>query len=523
MVTSCSKSSFSRIDLKEFTRWLNLHPKTWITCINLLVLTLAYWRFFNVHYSADTYIVYYLDDAIVNIKSGRPLGFVASKLNYFLSLNTPEAQPFVTFLFLLTVAICTTFLTSAFIKHSKQKPTAIKMLICDLIVALVFVNGFFLDWMRFPETYTMLYAPALILLTIATFLTLGNTKINKRSWFGIAFALLLASWFYQTVLFMYLQFALANLIISHRDMKNSLKLTLKFLLMVAIVGIVSIVGSKIVFTAFVNSGLLASGATMRESVYSLHALLGNIEFIIANLGVILLTGNGNEPQYLLLFDFLVLLICLSFTVRTINKNNPKRLIFSIVCIIAILSLSFAPQLINSVPDLSPRVLVGIYVAFSSLALLCFISSQTKIQVKSLMTVVIVVTLFANIYTCNAGTKVELELNSQEHEYSDLVQAEIENYERESGNTVRTIARTCDSSTSKNLRPLTAGLFSDRSWSTPVYWTTTFMINTYENKRYEYEEMEEADKERLFGNVNYDSFDASKQLFFEGNKLYLLVY
>lgn len=50
-----------------------------------------------------------------------------------------------------------------------------------------------------------------------------------------------------------------------------------------------------------------------------------------------------------------------------------------------------------------------------------------------------------------------------------------------------------------------------------------MINEYEGTAYANEEMSAEDKERLFGNVNYDSFDPVAEMAFEGDKLYLLVY
>ncbi len=203
------------------TAQLRKHPRVVFTCINLVVLFLAYWRFcFNVHFSMDTYAVYDVDDAITNIRNGRVLGFVIGKLNYLLNLSNTNVQLAITALFLLVLAICAANLAYRFcafkasnkasrnknnkvqaqannFKHSayanpksvnsrKNLPSPQKAfpfsfstgLVINLAIVLIFTNGFFLDWMRFVECYTMLYAPAIILLTAAVLLTFNNKVIT---------------------------------------------------------------------------------------------------------------------------------------------------------------------------------------------------------------------------------------------------------------------------------------------------------------------------------------------------------
>ena len=121
------------------------------------------------------------------------------------------------------------------------------------------------------------------------------------------------------------------------------------------------------------------------------------------------------------------------------------------------------------------------------------------------------------------TKAELTFNNQERIYSNMVQSEIDKYEQQSGNKVNKIVRTQDADPSRNLEAFDCGPFDYRVWNVAVSWTTTYMINIYENKDYKNEEMQAADKERLFGNANYDTFDPSKQMVFDGDTLYLLVY
>lgn len=210
---------------KRFTQtamtYVRKHPRVVFTCINLVVLFLAYWRFcFNVHFSMDTYAVYDVDDAITNIRNGRVLGFVIGKLNYLLNLSNTNVQLAITALFLLVLAICAANLAYRFcafkasnkasrnknnkvqaqannFKHSayanpksvnsrKNLPSPQKAfpfsfstgLVINLAIVLIFTNGFFLDWMRFVECYTMLYAPAIILLTAAVLLTFNNKVIT---------------------------------------------------------------------------------------------------------------------------------------------------------------------------------------------------------------------------------------------------------------------------------------------------------------------------------------------------------
>lgn len=610
-VANSDNKNSPRNTLSKCAGLLQTHPKTTFSCINFIILMLAYWRFFNVHYSADTYVVYYLDDSSVNIINSRPLGFLAAKLNYLFNINQPNAEFGVTLFFLLVLAICAALLAYKYCRlfeisaasenrkrrnsdtekerklYSKNETKQLlhpetnimqsnffTCLTINLAVILIFTNTYFIDWMRFVECYTMIYAPAIALMTLAFLFTFkekpittkGKSGINKISsthkiqpnhpnpnnnpvslkpnlisssctlaahistgnWIKAGIMLLLASWFYQQALFIYLQLVLGALLISSTyNFRGAIKNAIICVLVVLIVGILSIIVSKLVFLAAIHFGVLAPDAKMRESISSLGDIKNNILFILSNMKTLLRDGCGVTIKYFFPACFFVTGICLLAALISAYDKKPRvivtRLIVAFIFIAAILVLIFSSHLIAKSNDISARTLVGVYAALSSLLIATLCIKGTKKPVLAVCAAVILVALISNISLCNAGTKAELAINEQEHAYSDLVQQEIDEYERTTGNEITKIVRTSDAAPSKNMEDFGCEPFNTRSWNIAVYWTTVFMINIYENRTYEYEEMSAADKERLFGNVNYDAFDAEKQMIFEGNTLYLLVY
>ena len=528
---------------------LQKHLKTTFFCLNFIILLLSYWRFFKVHYSADTYVVYSHDESLVSIINSRPLGYVAGKLNYFFNLNQADAQWFVTLLFLLVISVCVAYLACSFcaisvrnevskrIEQKSEEWVNMKLFcvnissmlvigaVIDLAVLVIFVNGFFLDWMRFPECYIQLYAPSIVLITLAFLFTFYKKADEKRHarWIKVAIMLLLASWFYQAVLFIYLQLVLGALLIcSTNEFRSAIKDAIVCLLVVVVVGVLSIVISKLVFKSFVHFGLLVPEVSLRKSVSSLTDIKENVLFVASNFKSLMLNGYGNAPKCLLPVSFLVASICLLFKLaRAYSKK--VHIIVAMVYMAVVFMLAFSTQFITKDHDLSPRTLVGIYVALSVFLIVGISIKGRKHPVNAISAIVIGVVLFANLYICNVGTKAELALNGQERIYCDLVQGEIDEYESASGNEITKIIRATDAAPSKNMEDIGCEPFDSRNWNIGTTWSTTYMINFYEGRNYTNEEMTVTDKERLFGNVNYDSFDAGKQMVFEGDALYLLVY
>ncbi len=172
-----------------------------LTFVNLCALVAAYWLFFNVHYSADTYITYALDDSLVHIRNSRPLGYLAAKAGYLLGLNSASTQPFVTGAFLLILALCTTYIANTISNYlAPEDRSAAKAWAFDLAILLIFVNGFFLDWLRFPEVCLVLYGPTIVLLAFALRFTFTEKAKDRKPWtrWTVVTLLLLAIFFVST-------------------------------------------------------------------------------------------------------------------------------------------------------------------------------------------------------------------------------------------------------------------------------------------------------------------------------------
>ena len=508
--------------------------------LNLLLLLLSYGALLRVHYSGDTYIVYALDDSLVNIRNGRPLGYLFAKGAYFLNLQRATVQPLMTVLFLVLISVCVAVLAAHVAlcceKEELCSPIALslaRLFLVDLAVLIVFVNGFFLDWMRFPECYVMIYGPALFFTFAALYLTVSVLSNRHRTgkslaakWLAIALCLLLSSWCYQVSLFLYLQLAIGiALAESTRRFEYAACTAVRSGIAVVLAGLLSSIGAKVIYLTFVSRGMIDPSLPVRTSVLSLEAIAENARFILENLRYVLIDGLGSNLPYLLPLALCASLFGALYSVISVNRNHLLRAVVSAFAIVAILALVFAVQLISANHDLSARTLLGAFGAISGL-LLVSICGEKPESCKMFLTVdfvILLTVLVAGMIACRIGSRVELQINEQERWYSGVVESAIREYEDETGNVVTTIVRASDAAPSLRREPIDAPLFCDRTWSIATYWTTTYMINEYEGTSYVNREMSHEDKERLFGGANYDSFDPAVEMAFEGDKLYLLVY
>lgn len=505
---------------------------------NVAILLFSYGFFLHVHYSGDTYIVYSLDDSLVNIRNGRPLGFLLAKVAYSLGLQNASVQPLVTFFAFVLISGCVAAL--AFHIAQSFKLTSIwpniggALVFVDLALLIIFVNGYFLDWMRFPERYIMIYGPAWSLGMIGLYLTVslltaGDGFSKSKStiyWLAICFSLLLSSWCYQVILFFYLQITVAlSLAVSTHCYKCAVRSVLTGVLVVLLVSLCSSFGAKGIYNLFIARDLIDPSLPVRSTVASLGAILDNLVFLVNNLWPILLNGQNTAVRYMPLFGIASSAICAAHVLVKARKGQPLKFVVDLAALVGIFLLAFSVQLLSASHDLSARTLVGFYVAISSyfLVFACVDGTEDNKRRIGFGYGVAVLILICGIGACRIGTSVELEINSQERMYADQVQASIEEHEKATGESVRTICRTADSNPSPRREELETSLFNDERWNIATYWTTTYMINQYEGTDYLNEEMSDTDKARLFGDVNYDSFEPDKQIVFEGDKLYLLVY
>lgn len=507
--------------------------------LNMGVLLLSYGTFLRVHYSGDTYAVYARDDSLVNIRNGRPLGFLFAKGAYLLNIQKAAVQPLMTVLFLLLISTCVAVVAGHLISGGDSsadcaRASRFKVLLADLALLILFVNGFFLDWMRFPECYVMIYGPALFFVFCALYVTATiladerarDARKKALRWLVVVICLLLSSWCYQVTLFIYLQLAIGvSLSESTRRFEHAARTAVCSAFAVLAAGLLSMIGAKAAYALFVARGMVDPSLPVRESALSLEMIAGNSLFVLENLSHVFVGGMDSNLPYLLLFTTAAPLAgALLLTVRS-NGGQPLRMLLSLLAIAAMLSMMFAVQIISANHDMSARTLLGCFGAISGLLLMsiCAKWPEPSKAAQVLSVAVITVVLIAGIVVCRIGTRVELQINEQERWYAEMVETAIRDYENETGCIVTTISRTSDSSPSMGRDPVNAPLFRDRAWSIATYWTTTNMINEYEGTAYANEEMSAEDKERLFGNVNYDSFDPVAEMAFEGDKLYLLVY
>ena len=241
---------------------------------------------------------------------------------------------------------------------------------------------------------------------------------------------------------------------------------------------------------------------------------------------------GLMPVYflgLLVFILIALsLICLAYA-----KDKKKIVLFALFTIIIwLLPPSFA--IVMATIYMPSRTLIGIFMALSVQMLMaykcvCVCISDRKVLFYFFQGIVLIYA-FVVLYSVQTMAADVLITNKMEMAQMRMMQNIIDEYEDETGNIVDTVAVT----------HLKNGIYAyDKSNTNMNYmgypsthmvinkeWCDVVFLNYVNGKNYKRADIPEEDVERFFPDLNWEDFDTfnpTKQMVFEGNVLYWAQY
>ncbi|MEG1011496.1 MAG: glucosyltransferase domain-containing protein [Ruthenibacterium sp.] len=173
----------------------------------------------------------------------------------------------------------------------------------------------------------------------------------------------------------------------------------------------------------------------------------------------------------------------------------------------------------------PRIVFVVFWAFSIVFVLAYSILQTRNQKIFLLCLALVSLLVTWFYLQTSITDFFI-ANSLDKEYVTSVQTEIENYEKESSQTISKVAV----SSNKPRTPIESK-YLHLNYTNSTYcnrivydsWADVEFLNFVNHTKYQKVEMSSSVYQKYFATSNAKEFNAKEQLVFDGDTLYWMIY
>lgn len=482
--------------------------------INLIFYLLTFGIFFRFHLSIDSYSTLYniLELPFHQVSSGRFFGALISFLLTRLGINVVLHQWFSTALLILSLSASTTILTLNFFH---QKLSNLQRIIINLAFLIPGISVFFTEWFMFPEASYQI-GIGLFLCVLAIIEVQRHKSLSSL----LAFVLLFLSLsIYQVFVEFFVIYAFCFIC---RDMgtaivKKTIFRIVSFISIALGASILNIVVAKIV------SNLFNVPMSTRSAVFSVDVIKENITKLLALQPHLWKTGLGLLPKYIMLIFFLLLV---GFVFHTVllkgNLAIKQKLIF--LCLFAIsLITSFVPHYISPAFWPAPRTLIALFACFA-LAIL-FVNLYSKNQIV-LYFLLIICFLFISINYAKIQRIGEDQIitNALDKSFALTIDEAIRDYESANNFKVSKIVTQNDASPQYGYYQYVENITYDTNVSARVAsWSTVPMINFYTGRNLVQFAGDPAVFEEKLNLDNMDALDLSKQVYFEEDTLYLVVY
>ncbi|MCR5781389.1 MAG: glucosyltransferase domain-containing protein [Clostridia bacterium] len=206
--------------------------------------------------------------------------------------------------------------------------------------------------------------------------------------------------------------------------------------------------------------------------------------------------------------FLVSLIYIVF--RLIRKKQIAKSIVVFFALLTAYSLAFLPGIIESMPGVNVRTILGFYSIFFMFAGLCAASGDIPKAVYPPVIAVMTAVLCLFIFIMT-GKELENKVgNTADNIWAKQIIYEIDRYQEENDVKIANVYICDDGDPQLNY------MF--------IEWSRDGILKVFDsNNNYDVSEMTEEEQKRVFDNKTWEHFDADEQLVFDGDTLYVCAY
>ncbi len=475
---------------------------------------LAYSLYFQAHYVHDSYRIYnfgFFQNLSGFWTQGRPICMWFNMLFNFLKISPRIGQIISVFLVIVFMALSTNIVYNLIIKRissDSKLNTAI-----FILTNCLFFNVYITEWMVFFEGCVFAFGCFLSILGAYYIIELKQTP---KKIFISSILFIISIFCYQAVVAMAGTLIIAFTIYDNKD-KNILQIIKKILINM-IPYIIALV-ANFIFIKIININN-SSDIRLSGNVNILY----NIFFVIKQIKWCIIDMFNYPTKYIIALAITIISIFYIIKVFKNKDENKITVLYTLVTLFSLWFLSILPIMAmpsnsiyfipRSVPYLAsflPLLLIVIYLFNNKL----IIKYEKYIYITSIIFI-----LFSTLCIIRITSEC-LKNNVQDIHIAKNIQNEIDNYESSTGKTIDKIILLPDKILSTSEGNITQ--YSDNSVRAFSADYATKEIMYFANKRlYDVTEGTLDEKEKIFGQKEYDCFDY-EQLKFDENILYMVKY
>jgi hypothetical protein len=487
--------------------------------INLLVIALAYGVFIIYpHYSCDTYSALSPHDLVeVNIRNGRFVHYLYYSFLEAIDCDLPQHLRVTQVLLTGICALGTSVLTERFYRLVAKESLLILALL-DISMLLMVINPYFVSgWYYWPETCAGASMGVLF-----TFLSLmawcSPEKTIKRRIICIVL-LALAVCMYQVYLEFFLGGAVSYTLLEHSYKASRLVLLdmLSALFFCAIAGVVDLVAIHIMSTlgGVVMARTPFNGIGMRTRLHDTW-----VSQYDASVNMYDMLPSG----FLILIVAFFAIGAAVLRIRNHERMHVADIVLTILGFCIVYAAMFVPELLSH-NDPVPRLFVGVFTLPLFAACFYVHAARHSLFGVSVGALVIFMSLLVLI-SCLLKLQVDtIRCNAFDDAQLDAMIEMLDDYEESSGERVDSI-RYCYDATGSDVVPGVAPVYDMNVRNMRVPWFFSWAIRDRLGNRgmdMSIAEMAHSSQQDIFGDADWDWFNPSAQIVFDGSVMYIALY
>lgn len=482
--------------------------------INILITSLTYGMFLQMHYSVDSYAIIYNNAGQQYLMQGRVISYFLNSILNVLNFNPTLNQKVLTLSLIICIAISMTTLINILYKLFEEKNIE-KWIALHIIIFISFLNVFLLEWFLYPEI-TLFLGIGLVSTVFGIWILSINDRIIN---IFIGFILLnISMGIYQANLGIFIIYSLAICFIKNKGNLNrtSIVSSIKILSIGALTSIFNILILKIL----VYSGIAPKSD--REPNLGFEIIKNNILGIFEAQKNIWSNTYKFLPKYILII-FVCTIIFITIYLLRKNKLNLKNIIYIISIVLINYLIIFVPHIFTSILWIAQRTIISFFTFISFLCLIALFYSQNNKKTYLLLVSTSVIFLTINFISIQLIGSNHIASNKIDREFSILINNEIEKYEKEYGITIKNIAAECDTQPTYSYQDIKYCIYDTNVRAFVTQWANVNMISYYSNRYYNKVEMDKEIYDEHFKGRNWNDFNIDEQLIFKDDTLYLIIY
>ena len=379
-----------------------------------------------------------------------------------------------------------------------------------LLIFLLYYNPLYTSVLVFDEVVIM--DLGILFLTLASIILLRG---GLKNYFISLLLTIIGITCYQGIA-SYLFVILFVLIAASKDKFNNVKFYFnKFILSIINYGLSFVV--NLFFIEIINK--MFSNSNIKVGSFN---IISNINKIITKLipsSLRYLFNYVNVRDYYLLV-FISTIILVIFILK--NNNKSKNSFLLLLLVLSCLFVPFIPNIFMAEASNYTDARMTLTLGIIPVVIILFILLSFKIEKKYFYVIFgfSLVVFLLSFYLIRQNMLIDLKRYKNDVKYVNNVISEIDNYEQQSGKTIHKIYYHKDLDSAFYYNFGYPNGVNIRLMAVP--WAFECAFNAVSNNKFIFEDMNEEKYNAIFYGQDYDEF-SKKQLVFDGNSLYLLIY